>query len=609
MSYLVLARKARPQTFDEVVGQRPVVKTLQNSLLRNRVAHAILFSGIRGVGKTTLARIMAKAINCENGPAQNPCNSCDSCKAITGGSSLDLYEIDGASNRGIQEIRELKEKIRFLPTSSKYKIIIIDEVHMLTTEAFNALLKTLEEPPPHVFFMFATTELHKIPITILSRCQRYELKRVAPPDLGRHLQRLAEVEGVQIEQGALDLIVREADGSVRDGLSLLDQVFSFGEKSISTDDVIQVLGLVNREVVLRLTRALLDQDPGTAFQALDEAFSFGMDLKRFTADLLACFRTLILCKIKGCDELLDISQSELALFQELAAHHSTQTLHMKLTLLMQGVEEMRYSGQPRLAMETTFIKIIHSSEVIPVTTLLSRLDTLLAGGGGQGVDRLAEGGEIKERVSSGVKKKLPLPPLIDQERKPERVGEKGEQPERPARTGQAVAPPDQEEMHTVSVEEFSAAEGLANPPELKGGADENKIPRSEPHQRSVRRDWMDFIAYVRDRSVWIAQDLQRADSAKEQGHELLLHYQESANCTLLRKDDTRKLITEFVLDFFQKELSVRFVLPEQGSEVAQDGQESPLKERHLLANDPLVQMAAEIFSGQIGDIRVGPRFR
>ncbi len=262
MSYLVLARKARPQTFDEVVGQRPVVKTLQNSLLRDRVAHAILFSGIRGVGKTTLARIMAKAINCANGPALNPCNICESCQAITAGSSLDLYEIDGASNRGIQEIRELKEKIRFLPVSSKYRIIIIDEVHMLTTEAFNALLKTLEEPPAHVFFMFATTELHKIPITILSRCQRYELKRVAPIDLGRHLHNLAEAEGVQIEQGALDLIIREADGSVRDGLSLLDQVFSFGEKNISTDDVIQVLGLVNREVVLRLTQALLENDPG-----------------------------------------------------------------------------------------------------------------------------------------------------------------------------------------------------------------------------------------------------------------------------------------------------------------------------------------------------------
>ena len=608
MSYLVLARKARPQTFDEVVGQRPVVKTLQNSILRDRVAHAILFSGVRGVGKTTLARIMAKAINCENGPAQNPCNTCKSCLAITAGASLDLIEIDGASNRGIQEIRELKEKIRFLPTSSKYKIIIIDEVHMLTTEAFNALLKTLEEPPAHVFFMFATTELHKIPITILSRCQRYELKRVAPVELGKHLRNLAEADGVQIEQGALDLIVREADGSVRDGLSLLDQVFSFGEKNISTDDVIQVLGLVSREVILKLTRALLENDPGTAFQALDETFSYGMDLKRFTADLLGCFRALILCKIKGCDELLDISQQELALFQELADSHSTQTLHMKLTLLMQGFEEMRYSGQPRLAMETTFLKIIQSDEVVPVATLLSRLDMLLAGEGRQ--DRIQAGEGASGFVSSLTKKKQPQSPVDDKKTVSKQVVEASGQAENPAGLSAPLASIEHVEIEQEAHEEESSPDDTpSSSPELMSSPDENPAPRIEPHQRSVRRDWMDFIAYVRDRSVWMAQDLQRAESVKEQEYELLLEYTDPANCTLLRKDDTKKRLTEFVLDFFQKELSPRFVLPDQNSEAVPDGSGNPLKERHLLANDPLVLMTAEIFNGQIGDIRVGPRFR
>ena len=606
MSYLVLARKARPQTFDEVVGQRPVVKTLQNSLLRDRVAHAILFSGIRGVGKTTLARIMAKAINCTKGPALNPCNICESCQAITAGSSLDLYEIDGASNRGIQEIRELKEKIRFLPVSSKYRIIIIDEVHMLTTEAFNALLKTLEEPPAHVFFMFATTELHKIPITILSRCQRYELKRVAPIDLGRHLHNLAEAEGVQIEQGALDLIIREADGSVRDGLSLLDQVFSFGEKNISTDDVIQVLGLVSREVVLRLTKALLENEPATALQALDEIFSFGMDLKRFTIDLLGCFRALILCKIKGCEELLDMSEQELLLFQDLAAQHSTQSLHMKLNLLMQGVEELRYAGQPRLVIETTFLKIMESTAVTPVTTLLSRLDKLLAAGNRPGDGQVGESQEqVNAPGSSIAKKKMPGPPLSDQKNKYQNIAEQGEP------IAQDVVPEPAVPLSLTTNEQQTSflSDRPALSSEVKSGPDEKKItPLLEPHQRNVRRDWMDFIAYVRDRSVWIAQDLQRADSVKEQGGDLLLHYQDSANCTLLRKDDTKKLITEYVLDFFQKELNISFILPE-GGETAQSGQQGPLKERHLLANDPLVLMTAEIFNGQIGDIRVGPRFR
>ena len=379
MSYLVLARKSRPQDFNQVVGQVPVVKTLRNSLIRDRIAHAILFSGVRGVGKTTLARIMAKAINCEHKIDGNPCNKCRSCIEITAGSSLDLYEIDGASNRGIQEIRELKEKIRFLPTSSKYKIIIIDEVHMLTTEAFNALLKTLEEPPAHVFFMFATTELHKIPITILSRCQRYELKRVAAEDLGAHFKKLAEAEGVAIDQAALDLIVRESEGSVRDGLSLLDQVFSYGEKEIAVDDVIEVLGLVSRDIILGITTALLEKNPGAALQALDETFSFGVDLKRFSGDLLSAFRTLILCKIDGCQELIDIPPQELAEFKKLAEQFSPDTIHMKLNLLMQGVEEMRYSSQPRLALESTFLKIIQADDVVPISTLLGKLDSLLEG--------------------------------------------------------------------------------------------------------------------------------------------------------------------------------------------------------------------------------------
>jgi DNA polymerase III subunit gamma/tau len=287
VSYLVLARKSRPQTFGEVVGQKAVVRTLQNGLTLNRVPHALIFSGVRGTGKTTLARIMAKALNCEQGPAAEPCNRCRSCREITEGTSIDLQEVDGASNRGIQEIRELKEKIRFMPTSSRYKIIIIDEVHMLTTEAFNALLKTLEEPPPHVYFMFATTELHKVPITILSRCQRYELKRLSHRELADHFSRLAEAEGVQVTPEGLDMIVREAGGSVRDGLSLLDQIFSYCGREVKTEDVIDVLGLVSHRLVAAMGSALLKGDLRTIYTLLDEIYLHGTDIKRFSNDLVA----------------------------------------------------------------------------------------------------------------------------------------------------------------------------------------------------------------------------------------------------------------------------------------------------------------------------------
>ncbi|MCP4340548.1 MAG: DNA polymerase III subunit gamma/tau, partial [Desulfobulbaceae bacterium] len=378
MSYLVLARKARPQTFSQVIGQRPVVTTLRNSIIRNRVAHAILFSGVRGVGKTTLARIMAKAINCQAAPAERPCDQCSSCQQITKGASLDLYEIDGASNRGIQEIRELKEKIRFLPTSSQYKIIIIDEVHMLTTEAFNALLKTLEEPPPHVYFMFATTEIHKIPITILSRCQQYELKRIPAKELYDHFLKLVDAEGFEIEPSALSLIVKEAGGSVRDGLSLLDQMFSYGETKISNKDVVEVLGLVNREVLMQLTKALLDGTKSEVFLNLEQIFDFGMDLKRFVEDIMDHFRTLLLCKIDGCTELIDLPGEELEQFQNFASDYTSETLHLKLSLLMAMAEDLKFSAQPRLTLETSFLKIIEASNVVSVTSLLSHLDTIIS---------------------------------------------------------------------------------------------------------------------------------------------------------------------------------------------------------------------------------------
>ncbi len=564
MSYLVLARKSRPQDFNQVVGQVPIVKTLQNSLVRDRIAHAILFSGVRGVGKTTLARIMAKAINCEQRAADgNPCNKCRSCTEIKADSSLDLYEIDGASNRGIQEIRELKEKIRFLPTSSKYKIIIIDEVHMLTNEAFNALLKTLEEPPSHVFFMFATTELHKIPITILSRCQRYELKRVSAENLKTHFARLAKEEGVQIADAALNLIVRESEGSVRDGLSLLDQVFSYGEKEISANDVVQVLGLVSRDIILNITRALLENNPGSALKALDETFNFGVDLKRFTADLLNAFRTLILCRIEGCQELIDIPREELDAFKKLAEKYGHNTIHMKMNLLMQGVEEMQYSPQPRLALESTFLKIIQTDDVVPIAGILAKLDTLLAG--------------------------QPLP-----KKKPEKITLK-------------TAPSEPEPRITP-----------APPPERPPVPEEtqtNPIPPSspkrvqQPHKRDVRRDWQEFIAHVKDRKIWMAQDLQRTETIREANGELQLRFADQANCTLLRQKDNVKLLTEFVLDFFQKDLKLRFITPDKGGEKELDNADSPHKLRNKLANDPLVLMATEIFNGQIGDIRVGPRSR
>jgi DNA polymerase III subunit gamma/tau len=615
MSYLVLARKYRPQTFAEVVGQVPVVKTLQNSLLRDRIAHAILFSGVRGVGKTTLARIMAKAINCEAENHEKPCNVCSPCQQIIQGQSLDLHEIDGASNRGIQEIRELKERIRFLPTSSKYKIIIIDEVHMLTTEAFNALLKTLEEPPKHVYFMFATTELHKIPITILSRCQRYELKRVSAAELTSHFNTIAQAENIRIAPEALAVIVREAEGSVRDGFSLLDQIFSFGDETISHTDVTQVLGLTDRNILLTITRALLDGDHKSAIQTLDGAFDYGIDLKRFTTDLLECFRTLLLVKMGDCQELIELPAEEISHLNTIARDFSFETLHLKLSLLMQATEELRYTTQPRIALETAFFKIIEAGNVVPVSKLLGQIDNLLKAAPSVAKPEETEIQEAKKKIVHD-----PVEALNPVEASKPAENATASSPQQaavidypePPLPADDSAPEDfyynQDDTAVEDVvEDGSQKEKTVETEEVA----ENSQLAPHPHTpHDVRRDWDEFTEYVKERKVWMAKDLQRADSAKEKDGELHLHFSDPTTCTLLRNKENRRLLTEFVLDFFQKELRVRFILPDILANGNDDTNgDNPQHQRQQLVHDPLVQMTVEIFNGQIGDIRIGPRSR
>src|SRR5688500_4746021 len=278
MSYLVLARKYRPQTFAEVVGQEHVTRTLANAFAQERVHHAFLFCGPRGVGKTTLARILGRALNCEKGPTAEPCGTCQACTTIAGGNAVDYIEMDGASNRGIDSIRDLTEAVKYQPAAMRKKVYVIDEVHMLTTEAFNALLKTLEEPPPHVTFILATTEPHKVPVTILSRCQRYDFKLVPAARLAAHLRSIFERESFAVESAAVDLLVRESGGSVRDALSLSDQVISYvGGREIGEAQVAEVLGVADRALVRSLVQALAAGDARAALEVVDAAVERGLD--------------------------------------------------------------------------------------------------------------------------------------------------------------------------------------------------------------------------------------------------------------------------------------------------------------------------------------------
>jgi DNA polymerase III subunit gamma/tau len=379
MTYQVLARKWRPQNFEEVVGQEPVTVTLQNALSQGRVAHAFLFSGSRGVGKTSVARILAKALNCQHGPTPHPCNECQACREITSGASLDVLEIDGASNRGIDEVRDLREQIKYLPVQGHYRVYIIDEVHMLTKEAFNALLKTLEEPPAHAVFILATTEPHKVPVTILSRCQRYDFRRIPASLIQEHLEKLVQQEGWQIDAEGLALVAREAEGSLRDAQGFLDQVVTFGGQAVAAPEIARILGVTERGALLTALKALVERQGPALLTLIDDLYNQGQDLKRFYLDLLGYARHLMLAGLHPeARPLAPVADSEWEELTRLARQVPAVHLHNLLSVLLKGEEELRRATQPRLALEVLLLKLVHLEPLMPLEDWLKRLARLEA---------------------------------------------------------------------------------------------------------------------------------------------------------------------------------------------------------------------------------------
>ena len=383
MSYLVLARKYRPQLFDDVVGQSHVTTTLSHAISSDRVAHAILFSGPRGTGKTTVARIIAKAMNCSGRQATgsvHPCNQCRSCREITLGSSADVFEIDGASNNSVEQIRELRGNVSYMPVYSPRKIYIIDEVHMLSVAAFNALLKTLEEPPPHVMFLFATTEVHKIPVTILSRCQRHDLRRVSHHDLKAHLKKLCDLEGVTVPPESLDLITVEAGGSVRDAMSILDQIMGGAvDGAVSHESVLSTLGAVETSDVLGLVAALIRRDGPGVLGAVQRFYLHGNDLRRLFASLTQTLRNLLVMEVAG-PALLDLPDGETKALSAMVKSSSRGFLTKALEVMLAEESAMRYASAPKMAMELALIKILQVPDALAIDTLIRKIETLQSQG-------------------------------------------------------------------------------------------------------------------------------------------------------------------------------------------------------------------------------------
>jgi DNA polymerase-3 subunit gamma/tau len=564
MGYLVLARKYRPQTFDEVVGQTHVTQTLTNAIRHQRVAHAILFSGPRGTGKTTVARILAKAMNCVQGATSDPCNACRSCIEITASSAADVFEIDGASNNSVDQVRELRENVKYMPAYSPHKIYIIDEVHMLSTAAFNALLKTLEEPPPHVIFLFATTEAHKIPITILSRCQRYDFRRVGFEQIVAHMISLCQKENVVLPAESLATIAREASGSLRDALSLLDQVMTCSDGNQTHEQVLEILGTVDRRLLLNLADVLLQGDTCRVLESIDAVFQRGQDLKKFYQELITHVRNLLVIKLSDhAERLVDLPQAEVAHLRTSVENLSSAALNHVLDALFRDEAAIRLSMQPRLALETSLIRICELKPALPIDALIQKVDQLR--------NQLIESGG-----------NIPVVP----------AGESAIVPGSPAAA--PSAPPSGAGAETASA---AAVESAPSP--------QQSLPPAD--QAAGERFWQALLSTLQTTHPALAANLKAAKLLKVDEIELELELQgNDFNLKRVRRKDSLEAVQTacHTISGHRPRIHIQGKARDPVERLKNIEREAQVKQQAL--SHPLVAEAIELFGGKVVDVKIAP---
>ncbi|MFH1808729.1 MAG: DNA polymerase III subunit gamma/tau [Pseudomonadota bacterium] len=602
MSYLVLARKWRPQTFEDVIGQGHVVHTLQNAVKKDRLAHAFVFTGARGVGKTTAARLLAKALQCEQGPTPEPCGTCARCLEIADSRAVDVLEIDGASNRGIDQVRELRDGVRYLPQNARFKIVIIDEVHMLTTEAFNALLKTLEEPPPHVKFIFATTEPHKIPVTILSRCQRFDFKRIAPQEIVKHLQKIAGAEGIAADEAALLQVARAAQGSMRDALSLLDQAIAYAEGAITAQVASEALGIIDRRTVVDIIEAVLARDPSAGLDGVQRAYQSGFDLRQLLIELTEELRHLVVAravlpsggvrhapsasgagpdaftpgsKVPGhLQALIDLPEREIALVVERAQRTSPEDLQRLFAMALEHIDLVSRADSPRLVLDV----LVARMAALPPYRSLDELTAL--------VEQLASGSPPSAAGSPSSRGAPPAPPV------------------RPAPSRAAPA-------RATAPDPPAAAPAVpAGPPAAAAAVS----PASEPSASlpGVDARWQAVVDAVRSERPALASFLEHGVVVTTTETALTLRFEQAFYADAVRETDHMKFLLGAARASFPQlsaiKVDVGATLANAGTlsiaEAASRRRHSETSQREAEAlEDPTVKLAMQIFGGTVVQVK------
>lgn len=552
MPYQVLSLKYRPLTFEEVVGQNHVTTTLSNAISSNRVAHAILFTGPRGTGKTTIARILARAMNCKKGLTPLPCNNCKTCMEIIDGHCTDVFEIDGASNNSVDQIRDLKENVTYMPSSAKFKIYIIDEVHMLSTAAFNALLKTLEEPPEHVMFIFATTEVHKIPATILSRCQRHDLGRISLEMISSHLQYLSKNEGFNIEKQSLDLIAQQADGSIRDGLSLLDRILSSsGSKQIDSDLVLDSLGILDLQVMHDISDAVFQKNGAQIIEIIEKVNDSGLDLKKFYSDIILHFRNLNVIKICGKESLsANITDFEKEKILESTAQLSEGYLNTILQILLKEESIVKYSSHIKTAIEMVLLKLLEINAGAQIDTIIQKLDTLAS--------------QINSTILS------------------------------PQHTSDSKKKTAAKKSVSQSTELLAVQESV---PPYDNRHDASLKPSQKPDKKQAPGTWKQFLNEIEKTFPILFALLSKARVNQSKTDEIIVNLK---NCSSFEKDrleNRKNELQTMSRQFLEKKLTIKIV--SENNKTNQNNSKKTAKTRQKIISHPFVVEAQKIFNGKI----------